>query len=307
MKVLLVNHLQEHCGVYQHGKRMADILLTDDRYVSKYLETNSLQEFISVFSDFNPDVVMYNWHQATLPWYTPQLSYSVPAKQLIFHHENNLPYHLNSDGIILADMSENKLAKIYGLQRALFELPVPEPKNNEVVTIGSFGFGFENKGFENICVRVCEEYDGAIINLHITAAFFGDRFGTLTQKISDTCRSLITKPGVKLNITINFIPDSDLVNFLGANDVNLFLYQYQENRGLSSAIDYAVAAGRPFGVSNSSMFRHVLKKFPELNADENTIESIIKFGSGPSDYFREEWSSENLKNKFFSILEDIVK
>jgi hypothetical protein len=307
MKVLLVNHSQQRCGVYQYGKRMADILLTDNRYISKYIEADDQETFFKNVSEFNPDVIVYNWHNATLSWFTPKISYQVKAKQLILHHEDNIPYHLNSNAIIMTDMSENKVARIYGLQRPLFDFPLPEIKNNEILTVGSFGFGFENKGFEKICVKVCEEYDEAIINLHITAAFFGDRLGVMTQKISDQCKNSITKPNIQLNITNHFIPDKDLIDFLGNNDVNLFLYAYEDNRGLSSAIDYAAASGKPFGVSNSSMFRHVLEKFPELNANENSIESIMSFGSAPSNYFREEWSSTNLKNKFFNILEEIVK
>jgi hypothetical protein len=305
MKVLLVNHSQERCGVYQHGKRMSDILLTDDRYISKYLETNNQEEFLSTVENFNPDVIMYNWHVATLQWFTPQLSYQIKAIQLIFHHENDIPYHLNYNGIIMADMSENKIANIYSLPRSLFDFPIPKKSNNDLISIGSFGFGFENKGFERVCVKVCEQYDEAIINLHITAAFFGDASGIMTQRISDKCKNSITKSGVKLNITNHFISDLKLIEFLAGNDINIFLYTYEDNRGLSSAIDYAVVSGSPFGVSNSSMFRHVLKKFPELDADKNSIEDIIDFGSKPSDYFREEWSSKNLKDKFFNILEEV--
>lgn len=307
MKVLLVNHLQERCGVYQHGWRMAQALLSDDRYESEYLETNDQQEFLNKVAQFNPDVIMYNWHTATLPWFTPQLSYQINAKQLLFHHENELPYHLNSNAILMADMTENPIAKIYGLPRTLPKGGWVDTESNEIITIGSFGFGFDNKGFEKVCSKVSEEYDEAVINLHITSAFFGDAAGVMASGISERCRAAINKSGIKLNITNHFVSDNELIQFLNKNDINLFLYNYEENRGLSSAIDYAVAAGKPFGVSNSTMFRHVLEIFPQVNANINSIKSILEFGNAPATYFEAEWSDEKLKNKFYYILEEVKK
>lgn len=307
MKVLLVNHLQQRCGVYQHGWRMAQALLKDNRYESEYLETNDQNEFIATVQRFDPDFIMYNWHTATLQWFTPQISYQIKAKQLIFHHENEIPYHLNSNAIIMADMTDNPMANIYGLPRTLPKSTSLINVKNDIVTIGSFGFGFENKGFERVCQKVCNEYDNAVINLHITAAFFGDDAGIMASNLSNRCLQIINKPGVTLNVTNHFVSDDQLVAFLGKNDINLFLYNYEDNRGLSSAIDYAVAAGKPFGVSNSTMFRHVLEIFPQVNAEINSIKNILEFENAPAMYFNAEWSDEKLKDKFYYILEEVRK
>ncbi len=36
----------------------------------------------------------------------------------------------------------------------------------------------------------------------------------------------------------------DLLKFLSKNDLNIFLYEYQEDRGISSATDWAIAVKR---------------------------------------------------------------
>jgi hypothetical protein len=99
--------------------------------------------------------------------------------------------------------------------------------------------------------------------------------------------------------------DENVVKFLRKNDINVFLYNFQENRGLSSAIDYAVSAEKPFGVTGSSMFKHVLIKFPELNLDNNSINDVLLYGNSPAIYFKNSWSAKNVRDKFYKILEEL--
>lgn len=304
-KLLVVNNYQEQCGIYQHGKRMAQALQGDTRFSVSYVEADSAETFLRAVSENNPDYILYNWNTATLPWLTPAISYAINAKQLFFYHEFDLPHSFKYDAIVMANMSNAPDSKIYGLPRVTFEFDLTEIQKNEVTNIGSFGFGFENKGFERLCQRVSDEFEKAIINLHITASFFGDPNGILVKQITDRCINMVDQSRISINITNHFISDKEMVEFLRKNDINLFLYDYQENRGLSSSIDYAVSAGRPFGVSNSSMFLHVLERFPELNADENSIMQIMQHGDYPSKYFKEQWSNKKLKQSMWNILEAV--
>ena len=307
MRVLVVNNYQKQCGIYQHGKRLAEVLESDVRYEIKYLEADTAAIFFSTVKEYQPDVVFYNWNVATLPWLVPQVTYEVKAKQLFFFHEFEMPHTYNYDAIVMANMSEIVDAKIYGLPRVIFDFELPEIKKNDIINVGSFGFGFNNKGFETICQRVSNEFDEANINLHITSSFFGDPSGALMRDISMRCISQFDSPSIKVNVTNEFMSDEDLVKFLRRNDVNLFLYDYEANRGMSSATDYAVSAGRPFGVSNSSMFDHVNEIFPQVNAENHSIKEIIEFGNAPSEYFKSQWSNQKLKDKFYYILKEVTK
>jgi len=307
MKVLIVNNYQEHCGIYQHGKRMAEVFITDSRYDTKYLEAATEDSFANTVNEYLPDVIFYNWNASTLPWLTPQVTYSVKAKQLFFFHEFDMPHTYNYDAIVMANMSENIIAKTYGLPRVLFEYDLPEIKKNDIINVGSFGFGFFNKGFERLCQRVTDEFDQAVINLHITSSFFGDPHGSLMREISERCINNFNSNSIRVNVTNNFMSDEELVRFLNKNDINMFLYDYEANRGMSSATDYAISAGRPFGTSNSSMFDHINELFPQINADNNSIKEILEFGTAPSEYFKSQWSNQKLKNKFYYILKEVTK
>lgn len=306
MRTLIVNNYQQQCGIYQHGKRLAEVLSEDDRYHIGYVEAPTAEAFFNAVNEYNPDVIFYNWNPSTLPWLFPQITYSVKAKQLFFFHEFDMPHSYNHDAIVMADMSENLDIKKYGLPRVLFELDLPENNKNDIINIGSFGFGFYNKGFEKLCQRVTEEFDRAVINLHITASFFGDPSGSLMRDITARCMNF-NSDCIKVNVTNHFMSDEELVIFLSKNDINMFLYDYEANRGMSSATDYAISSGKPFGVSSSSMFDHINAVFPEVNADNYSIKDILEFGNAPSEYFKLQWSNQKLKDKFYYILKEVTK
>jgi len=215
-----------------------------------------------------------------------------------------MPTHFPVSGFVMADMSEKEDSKVFGLPRAIFETNL-SCNYNEIVSIGSFGFGFPNKGFDRLCLRVQEEFDHANINIHMTAAFFGDANGELREQVAARCASFIYKPGIKLQIGRDFIDDNGVLKFLSENDINIFMYDDMPGRGLSSVIDYAVSVDRPFAVNSSSMFRHVLEKTPSVNVDNFSISEIINNGPNISKFYQQEWSNNSLRDKMFYILESI--
>jgi hypothetical protein len=65
--------------------------------------------------------------------------------------------------------------------------------------------------------------------------------------------------------------------------MNIFLYDDMHGRGISSALDYAVSAKKPIGISNSHMFRHIysdkicLYRTPISECMKNSDEIVNKF------------------------------
>jgi len=305
MKILFINHTQQKCGVYQYGKRVSDILVNDDRYIFYYHETDSILDFQIKIQELNPDVIVYNWHEATMRWLTSEITHKLShKKQLFFFHESTFPSHFKNDGFIMLDFNEDEKNKKYSIPRPIFEISRLKSQN-EIPTIGSFGFGFENKGFERVCQLVNFSFDQAVIRLHITNAFFGDMSGVISNRVIERCKKLITKTGIKLIITTNFMSNDEILDFLNTNTANIFLYDYMPGRGLSSTIDYAVSVDTPLIVNNSNMFRHLLTDKPEISIDNNKLIDIINMGISPVCHFREKWSNDNMRNKFYKILEQI--
>jgi hypothetical protein len=131
-------------------------------------------------------------------------------------------------------------------------------EGNDVPVFGSFGFGFDNKGFHKVVEKVNLEYDRAIIKLVISGAHFDPQSQSTSALAKLKCESANVKPGIKLMITHEFLSNSQVLAFLSKNTMNVFLYDSMHGRGISSAVDYALSVKRPIGISDSYMFRHLL-------------------------------------------------
>ncbi|MEJ7587331.1 MAG: hypothetical protein WKI04_07185 [Ferruginibacter sp.] len=187
---------------------------------------------------------------------------------------------------------------------------IPSYKNNfplpAVVTVGSFGFGTPQKGFEKIIIKVQEEFDDAIIRLNIPSADFGDADGSNARKIAANCRALLRKKGIQLEVTHDFLSDNQMLDFLAQNSINVFLYEATSGRGLSSATDNALAVGRPLAISNSSMFRHVLKTVPSVRLDTSSLKQVLTGGFEPFQKLLLEWDGTNTRWEYERILDSAI-
>ena len=306
MNVVFINHSEKQCGVYQYGKRMADILKTDDRYSFHYFECDNSNEFLTKTNGLDINYIIYNWHDLTMAWLGNDIinSFKHKAKQLVIFHESMYPNHLSFDGVIMTNLSENKELRQFSLPRPIYEIDLPKTKN-EKLKFGSFGFGFDNKGFERICRLINENFTDAIIHLHITNSHFCDIEGRISSGVINRCQSLMEGSSNELIVTSEFYENEDILKFLNENSVNIFLYDDMPGRGLSSVIDYAVSVNTPLVVNNSTMFRHLLSDKPNISVDNNNIQSIINNGNEDVLYFRNIWSHSKLKNKFLNILNEI--
>jgi hypothetical protein len=305
MRVFFVNAKKKSCGVYQYGKRVSEILKSEERHQFLCREIDEESDFIQAVNAFDPQIIIYNWHESTMKWLTPNLTNNLnETKQLFFFHEGSFPSFFKNDGFVMLNGIENELQKIFSIPRPIFEEKISVVKNDTPM-FGSFGFGFENKGFEKICHLINASYDKAIIRLHITNAFYGDQSGDISNRVIQRCRNLITKKNIQLIVTNDYISDEEILKFLSENTANIFLYDEMLGRGLSSVIDYAVSVDTPLIINNSDMFRHLRAERPQISIDQNNIPDIINLGLEPVKFFREKWSHKNFRNKFFDIFQKL--
>lgn len=300
MNILFVNSKVYECGVYQYGKRICNILKAEDRYKFSFLETDNVYEFESALLNHKPDIIIYNWHISTMCWLTTEKTQELShIKQLFIFHEGNLPTHLHNNGYLAADMSCDVNNRIYPLMRPIFDIKLETPKN-EIPVIGSFGFGFDNKGFDKICNLVSNTFETAIIKLHITNPFYGDYSGNTTNNIIQKCNSQITNPNISLVVTTNFLDDEDILAFLNSNSLNIFLYDDMQGRGLSSVIDYAISVNTPLAVNNSYMFRHITNETPNISIYNLNMKQILNNGINDILYYRNKWNHSKFKDNLFN-------
>ena len=314
MKILFTNHSQQQCGVYQYGARTAKILESDPRFLLLYVEVDNPEQLYSAVAQFEPDVILLNWALGTQPWLSGEVLNSLNSKKVVFYHDdfNDHLRTFNADAFIVGSQDENDPSrpsenKYYVLPRPIVERDVVEKKRGDIISIGSFGTGSTRKGFQDVVTRVCNEYDEAIINFHITGAYFDYTNGANALAVSDLCRQHVTKPGIQLNITNDFITDEELALRLQQNDINIFMYTHEVPHfaGIASSLDFPVGWGGPIATNGNIMFRHVLKDYPEINLDNRSIEEVLALGNRVSLELREQWSNKNLRDKIYQITQEI--
>ncbi len=299
--ILYINHKEKkRCGVYQFGYHIGQALQKSAKYDFRYVECNSEAEFRAVFELHKPAMVIYNYHDTTSPWITEKFTRTLNVPQIGTIHEitqekADTATNTLFDGHIAPDttlvLSNPVIFKtgrlVLPYKNTLFqETPVP--------VIGSFGFGLAGKGFEKLIEKVQDEFEEAIIKLHIPYSDFMDADGAKANAIAQHCHALVRKAGIKLEITHDFLTTAELQAFLAKNTLNAFFYDEHKNRGLSSVVDFALSVGRPIALTKSLMFRHLGQCTPSIFIEDKSLKEIIAQGIQPLQKYVKDFSEANL-------------
>ncbi|HTX19408.1 MAG TPA: hypothetical protein VMG34_12205 [Bacteroidota bacterium] len=327
--VLFVSHKKAQCGVYEFGKSITDVLESSTLYRFKRVECSSVKELEEAVGEANPAAIIYNYYEAVMPWvmtrYGLRLCHNhiaglrIPQIGIIHEitqHVANTATGYRKRLIVGGPNPGNQLFDFYIapdptlllLNPLVYKTGrlIPSYRNDAPVppipVIGSFGFGTPKKGFERIVELVQDEFDEARIRFNIPSADFGDKEGVQGRAIAERCQKLVRKPGVKLVVTHDFLDQRGILDFLAGNTINVFLYEDKGGRGLSSALDLAMAVKRPIAVSDAVMFRHLFDADPSVCVTNNSLRSIIRNGFTPLQKHYEEWTAENLRWEYERIV-----
>jgi hypothetical protein len=299
--VFFINHIQKQCGVYQFGYHIGTVISKSTNFDIKYLECSSVAELRQHISAHLPKTIIYNFYPSTLGWCVSMPALHPEIRHILIRHEPE-PWGLPAGfEEIYPDPTEPEIPGKWKTGRLVkpYDNKYPTP---EIPTFGSFGFVF-GKSFGWVIQLVEKEYDQAIVNLHIPAAHFGDSDGAGARKAAAEARSYVTKPGIQLNITHDFLSPDDLIEFLAKNSLNIFCYDINWGRGISSTIDYALTARRPIAITDSRQFKHLdgiknLLCIPTYT----TIKAILERGISPLRIYQQAWAPENLLKSYERIL-----
>lgn len=307
---LFINHQTERCGVYQMGRRIG--LALSDAKVAHYLETWDLGTAIQVTQIHRPAVVIYNWHPSTLPW-APEVIRRFPeAKHVGLIHEiapdaasvgsEIFDYRMVCDPDFPVDGRT-----VFRSVRHVPRSDVPEAHSvggvfdlrpDETLTIGSFGFGVGGKLFATVVHAVGAEFPGATVRLRIPSAAYGDDGGDLARRHAASARA-VSVGDVRVEVSHDFLGEDDLVRWLAGNHMNVFFYEPNGGRGISSVIDYAIAARRPIAINDSQMFRHVHRTLGAYPA--KSLRASLDSGHAVDDLYRS-WTPERLARDYADMI-----
>ena len=294
---LFVTHRGERCGVYQFGARLYAALSMTSLMRWHYAECADHDEFLSVAERLHPHVVLLNFHPFTLAWASDGVDFPSAMVFSVFHEANQSSIELGQDlpfdVMLCPDPTLLPYDPSYLPVPRFIPALLPDPTGEPVTfSIGSFGFGTPGKGFDRLCAVVNDQFDIARIRINIpphdSAAM--TPHAAIEGIIAD-CRRHVTKPGIILEITHDFLDEAALLDFLTSNTINAFLYDEAPGRGISSCTDYALASGRPIAVSRSSMFRHLHGVNPSICVEERSLRDIARSGIAPLRHHRTAYAS----------------
>jgi hypothetical protein len=310
--ILFVSHRQTNCGIYQFGLQIGEVLRASRRYDFRYEECGDEHEYRALIARTSPEVVIHNHNPTTMPWLRRGLMNRARAVQVGIIHEVTqevadaaderlFEFHVAADPTL-----ELRNPRVFKTGRLVPEFAgqFPEP---DVPTIGSFGFGTHGKGFEELVGLVQAEFDQAVIRLHIPFSPYSDTDGQQVRAMVERIRASITKPGLRLVVTHDFLPTSGLLEFLAKNSLNAFLYAQQKGRGISSVIDHALAVRRPIAISESSMFRHLHGVRPSVVVGQSSLREIMERGFTPLAPSAEAWTAANLVKDYERIVDAVLQ
>jgi hypothetical protein len=172
--------------------------------------------------------------------------------------------------------------------------------------IGFQGFGFRNKGIHRIALQVQSEFDEAIIRLHIPYSLFVDNNGIEARARVAEVEQIITKPGIKIEVSHDFKTEAEVVAWLNENTINCYFFDPLPNCGISSSIDYALAARRPIAITKSHMLVHLWNLKPSVLIEENSLRTIIANGIAPLEPLYEKYTQAQVAKDYENVCDVIL-
>ena len=308
--ILFLNHTHSNCGVYQYGLRIYNIIKSTENINYIYIEIDSLEDYNNCILSYKGiiNAIIYNYHQSTMSWLN-NTSIQHTVKNIGIPHEStdsifDIICNIDPDG--LEDNNH------FSLPRPIFENIdtiltdksssteidhfINEYQGTGLPIFGSFGFGFDNKGFDKIIRIVNESYDNAVIKLVIPVAHYDPNNMQTVINMKNKCLQQKTKEGIKIMITHTFFSNDDILRFLASNTMNIFLYDKMYGRGVSSTIDYALSVKKPIGISDSYMFRNIYND--NICLYKISIDECLQRSTSHCSQFLEKYSHKNIINKF---------
>ena len=311
MRTLFLNSKLKKCGVHQYGIRLFDILKKSKNIEYIYLELDTYNEYQIIVENEEYDMILYNYHphDRVMGWLNEQ-NIQRKTKNIGLQHdleENNI-----FDITLRLDVTLEESINRYNISRPIFEdidklLEEYEPSTEKikqfisyseenVPIFGSFGFGFNRKGFDKIVKLINDSYEKAIIKIVMPHAETQPSDPDVIPK----CFENITKDGIKLMITDIFLSENDILYFLRSNTMNIFMYDTHHSAGLSSVIDYALSVKKPLAINDASWFRHIYSD--DISVLKRSIPDILNLSQDYCKQFLDKFSNANLINKIDTII-----
>jgi hypothetical protein len=264
----------KHASIHGLDKFVLDYLELSQIDTGRFNETGVLRRMDG--SEILPqnsngahyDFIIFNFHPYTMrPAIEPKQVAKLQAKTfaVVLEIEPSNPYAFVDtecfDGLLVLDPTIQSDGKAWPFPRPLDGMPRrPSPRTGGTLTIGSFGLATPGKGFELLMSAVNLEFDEAIVRINIPESTYADEYTQQVHRrpyveyLEELCHR-IAKPGIDLEVTRDFMSETELLDWCADNDINCFMYTRRQS-GLSATTDQAIIAGRPLLISANDTSPH---------------------------------------------------
>lgn len=305
------------CGIGLAGKSRAESLIKSKKYNFKILFTDQNDDLEQYIKNFKPAAVIYNFHSNTTRWVkdeTLRKKYEGNIKFIMLHvdmHQKLVDKYIPKDyhGFKYAIVDDDTLVGneyVYPVVRLMPPGKLKKYSNTGLPIISFQGFGPRHKGIHKLAKQVQDEFDQAILRLHIPYSFYGDPNGENAKKRAHEVIDIIKKPGIKIELSHNLMSSEEVVEFLSESTINCYFYDYLDGAGLASATDYAIAAKRPIAITKSHQFRHLTNLEPSICIEDHSLSEIISFGISPLKELHKKYSEQSFIKSYENALDKIL-
>lgn len=301
--IFFINSVNPICGVHQYGRCLHAMLSPSTEFEFRYCQFHTKEELFEAVRNSNPQCIIYNWQSGIGDWMSEAPFKSLGPKQILVFHD--LKVNDGFDRIIFSDPT----AQNNGIWRHIGR-PIPiwtptKKPNNPIPVIGLHGFmGAWAWGVLKV---ITKDFEEAIVRVHMPYAAYGDGDGAIANGMAGAIHNAIKGTGIKVQIQHEFMPSlNDLLGWLSQNDINCYVRDYGPWRGVSSALDAALAVNRPIAINKCEAFRHIYTRCPFICVEDHSLQEIYTMGLKPLKQFKEEWSPERVRASVENVIHEII-
>jgi hypothetical protein len=303
------------CGISLTGSLFANILTTHPIYHVEVIYTENPNDVIDKLKDYNPNAVIFNYDPGPMPWVAQinvrEICPNAKGFCVVYNEANQLSESWNPNTnpnwqyMLTFDPTIRESDYAFSLTHILPPAPTTPYIESDIPIIGWHGFPAPHKGIPRLALQIQEEFDEAIFRLHMPDGYFAMKFGLdYPRKTVESFIGLITKPGIKVEISDNWLDDQGIVNWLSQNTVNCYFFDMDSpSIGMSGSLDYAIAACRPIAITRCHEFKTCWDLTPTIEIEKTTIAEVIKNGTAPLEHLHAKYTNEKIWNDITRIFE----
>jgi hypothetical protein len=293
-KVLFINPLQSHCGVFQYGTRMFSILEMSERLIAQYTNVDETPMDIPGLSHY--DVIIYNVHPGISNWMSAAPFAGLKARQIGIYHDGG--FDRPFDTWLFSDSSAPGFGNVRTIGRPLPKWEPVTTLPNKRLTVGLSGL--VGAWAETMVTTVLNQMPTALIRLHLPSSDHCDPYGDIAKSVGSRCIQM-GEPG-QITAEREFFTEYALCEWLSENDLNCYIRTPAACSGISSALDMALAVKRPVAINSHPMFRHITRLTPEICIENSHLANILVMGNEPLNQHRKRNSREVVLGELEQIL-----